>query len=254
MEAGMANGLKFASVYSVGNSAQTGIEEVLAYMDESFDPLIRSKVKLLYIENISKPGMLLKHASSLIRKGCRIAAIKAGTSEAGSRAASSHTGAMATPDLAVDALLRKAGIVRCFGRAELVTVASVFMHNYLKGGKIAIITHAGGPAVMLTDALSEGGLQVPHIKNLRAAELLSALHPGSSTGNPIDMLATATADQLGTVLDYCENYFDEIDGMIVIFGSPGLFPVHDVYKMLDDRMSRCRKPVIQHLIYIMYRK
>jgi acyl-CoA synthetase (NDP forming) len=95
---------------SVGNSAQHGIEDVLAYMDETFDPKESSKIKLLYIENISNPDRLLYHAKSLIRKGCRIAAIKAGSSEAGSRAASSHTGAMASSDLAVEALFRKAGI------------------------------------------------------------------------------------------------------------------------------------------------
>lgn len=243
MEAGISNGLTFSSVYSVGNSAQTGIEEVLEYMDESFDPQTSSRVKLLYIEHISQPLMILNHARSLIRKGCRIAAIKAGTSEAGSRAASSHTGAMATSDLAVDALFRKAGIIRCYSRAELVSVASVFMHKELKGKNIAIITHAGGPAVMLTDALSEGGLEVPRITHPGAVEMLSKLHPGSSVANPVDMLATGTAEQLGTVLDYCENKFDEIDGMIVIFGSPGLFPVNDVYRVLDDRMSHCRKPV-----------
>ena len=101
--------------------------------------------------------------SSLIRKGCRIAAIKAGTTEAGSRAASSHTGAMASSDSAVEALFRKAGIVRCSGREELTTVASVFFHKHLKGRNIAIITHAGGPAVMLTDALSAGGMNIPKL-------------------------------------------------------------------------------------------
>lgn len=243
MEAGMSNGLTFSSVYSVGNSAQTGVEEVLAYMDESFDPLTSSKIKLLYIENINHPDMLLRHARSLIRKGCRIAAIKAGTSEAGSRAASSHTGAMASPDLAVDALFRKAGIVRCFSRAELVSVASVFRHKELKGKNLAIITHAGGPAVMLTDALSDGGLEVPAITGPKADELLSKLHPGSSTGNPIDFLATGTAGQLETIISYCEDYFEEIDGIIVIYGSPGLFPVNDVYRVVDQKMNSCRKPL-----------
>jgi acetyltransferase len=243
MEAGIQLGLKFSSVYSVGNSAQVGIEEVLQYMDETYDPETSPGIKLLYIENISKPRLLLKHASSLIRKGCKIAAIKAGTSEAGSRAASSHTGAMASPDTAVDALLRKAGIVRCYSRTELVTVASVFMHPPLKGGNIAIITHAGGPAVMLTDALSEGGLKVPHITGPKADELLAKLHHGSSVANPIDFLATGNAEQLGYIIDYCENYFDQIDGMIVIFGSPGLFPVNEVYRVLDEKMTASRKPI-----------
>ncbi|HRW64046.1 MAG TPA: CoA-binding protein, partial [Bacteroidales bacterium] len=162
MESSIPKGLKFSSVFSVGNSAQVGVEEILKYLDETFDPKTSSKVKLLYVESINKPEMLLKHASSLIRKGCKIAAIKSGSSDAGSRAASSHTGALASSDVAVNALFRKAGIVRCAGRDELATVASIFMHPELKGKNIAIITHAGGPAVMLTDALSNNKLEIPH--------------------------------------------------------------------------------------------
>ena len=240
MESAMPNGLSFSSVYSVGNSAQMGVEEVLQYLDENFDPENSSRVKLLYIESINKPEMLLKHATSLIGKGCRIAAIKSGSSSAGSRAASSHTGALASSDAAVDALFRKAGIVRCYGREELATVAGIFMHKPLTGKNIAIITHAGGPAVMLTDALSNNGLEVPHIES---PELLEKLLPGSSVANPIDFLATGTAANLGDIIDYCDNRFDHIDAMAVIFGSPGLTEVYDVYKLLDEKMKTCRKPI-----------
>ncbi len=243
MEAGIPKGLKFANVFSVGNSAQTGVEEVVRYWDETFDPESSSRIKLMYIEDISKPEMLLTHASSLIRKGCRIAAVKAGSSEAGSRAASSHTGALASPDSAVEALFRKAGIVRCHGREELISVASVFTYPELKGNNFAIVTHAGGPAVMLTDALSEGGLDVPPIDSPAAEELLEKLFPGSSAANPIDFLATGTAAQLGLILDYTDRYFDNIDGIVVIFGTPGLFPVYDVYDILDQKMRTCKKPI-----------
>ncbi|MBN2683283.1 MAG: acetate--CoA ligase family protein [Bacteroidales bacterium] len=243
MEAGMPKGLTFASVYSVGNSAQLGVEEIVKYWDENYDPKISSSVKLLYMESINKPEMLLKHASSLIRKGCKIAAVKSGSSEAGSRAASSHTGALASSDSAVDALFKKAGIVRCSGREELATVASIFMHKELSGKNIAIITHAGGPAVMLTDSLSNGGLSVPHIEGKKADELLEKLFPGSSVANPIDFLATGTAEQLGHIIDACENDFPNIDAMAVIFGSPGLFEVYDVYDLLHEKMKICKKPI-----------
>lgn len=240
METSIPKGLKFSSVWSVGNSAQLGVEDVLQYLDETFDETESSKVKLLYIESINNPPKLLKHASSLISKGCRIAAIKAGSSDAGSRAASSHTGALASPDTAVDALFAKAGIVRCYSREELATVACVMMHKPLKGKNIAVITHAGGPAVMLTDALSNGGLQVPHLEH---PQLLEKLFPGSSVANPIDFLATGTAEQLGYIIDACENDFHQIDAMAVIFGSPGLFEVYDVYKVLDAKMKTCKKPI-----------
>ncbi len=240
MESGALNGLPFSSVYSVGNSAQMGVEEVLQYLDETFDPVHSSRVKLLYVESITKPQLLLKHARSLIAKGCKIAAIKSGSSSAGSRAASSHTGALASSDTAVDALFRKAGIVRCYGREELVTVAAIFMHNELKGRNIAIITHAGGPAVMLTDALSNNNFEVPH---LESPELLSKLFPGSSVANPIDFLATGTAEQLGEIIEHCDKKFDNIHGMAVIFGSPGLFENWDVYKLLHEKMNTCQKPI-----------
>jgi len=243
MEAGIPMGLPFARVFSVGNSAQMGVEEVLKFMDETYEEGKSPIVKLLYIENIDKPAMLLKHASSLIRKGCKIAAIKAGASEAGSRAASSHTGALASSDVAVDTLFRKAGIVRCFGREELISVASVFMYPELNGDRMAVITHAGGPAVMLTDALSDGGLKVPHINNDYTDELLELLYPGSSVANPIDFLATGNAEQLGHIIEYCDKKFDEIDGMAVIFGTPGLFPIFDVYELLNEKMKTTKKPI-----------
>ncbi|HDQ14397.1 MAG TPA: CoA-binding protein, partial [Sediminispirochaeta sp.] len=227
----------------VGNSAQIGVEEVLEYLDETYDPETSSSVKLLYIESINKPRKLLRHARSLIDKGCRIAAVKAGSSSAGSRAASSHTGALAGSDTAVDALFRKAGIVRCYGREELTTTAAAFLHPPLPGPRVAIITHAGGPAVMLTDTLSHGGLEVPPIEGPEAEALKKELFPGSSTANPIDFLATGTAEQLGKIIDYCEHKFDQIDAMVVIFGSPGLFPVYDVYEVLHEKMRSCKKPI-----------
>jgi acetyltransferase len=243
MESAIPAGLTFSSVWSVGNSAQTGVEDVLEYLDLNYIPGKSSRVKLLYIENIDNPGKLLKHSVSLINKGCRIAAIKSGSSEAGMRAASSHTGAMASPDATVDALLRKAGIVRCHGRSELTTVASLFMFPVPTGKRIGIVTHAGGPAVMLTDALSKGGIEIPPITSPVADSLRTKLFPGSSVSNPVDFLATGTAEQLGLILDACENDFDNIDAIAVIFGSPGLFPVSDVYDVLDRKMHSFKKPV-----------
>ncbi len=243
MEAGIPKGLQFANVFSVGNSAQLGVEEILKHMDENFNPETDSKVKLLYLEDIDKPQMLLKHATSLIKKGCRIAAVKAGGSEAGSRAASSHTGALASPDVAVEALFKKAGIVRCYGREDMISIASVFMYPELKGKNIAIITHAGGPAVMLTDTLSNGGLNVPHIEGADADSLKEQLFPGSSVANPIDFLATGSAEQLGIIIDYVDNKFDNIDAMVVIFGTPGLFDIYDVYELLAHKISTSKKPI-----------
>ena len=243
LESAVIKGLPFNSVWSVGNSKQIGIEDVLQYMDENFDHARDSHIKLLYIENISDPDKLLFHASSLIRKGCRIAAIKAGSSESGSRAASSHTGAIASSDSAVEALFRKAGIVRCFSREELTTVGCIFTLPPLTGRNFAIVTHAGGPGVMLTDALSKGGLNVPKLEGPEADELKSKLFPGSSVSNPIDILATGTPEHLALAIDYCENKFKDIDAIFVIFGTPGLVQLYEAYDVLHKKILECKKPI-----------
>ena len=243
LESAVIKGLQFNSVWSIGNGKQNGIEDVLQYMDETFDPATSSKVKLLYIENIADPDKLLLHASSLIKKGCRIAAIKAGSSASGSRAASSHTGAIASSDSAVDALFRKAGIVRCFSRDELTTVGCIFTLPRFSGKNIAIVTHAGGPGVMLTDALSKGGFDVPKLEGPVAEELKAQLFQGSSVANPIDILATGTPEQLGIAIDYCENKFTNIDAIMVIFGTPGLVQLYEAYDVLHKKILECKKPI-----------
>ena len=243
LESAVIKGLQFNSVWSIGNGKQIGIEDVLQYMVDTINPAVDSKVKLLYIENIANPDKLLFHATSLIRKGCRIAAIKAGASESGSRAASSHTGAIASSDSAVEALFRKAGIVRCFSREELTTVGCIFTLPALKGRNFAIVTHAGGPGVMLTDALSKGGLNVPKIEGERTEELKSKLFPGSAVANPIDILATGTPEQLGTAIDYCEHHFDQIDAIAVIYGTPGLTQLYEAYDTLHQKILECKKPI-----------
>ena len=244
IESAMRMGLRFNSVWSVGNAAQITVEDVLEYMDDNYNHEQDSNIKMLYIEDIKNPDKLLHHTVSLIRKGCKIAAIKAGSSESGSRATSSHTGAMANPDLAVEALFRKAGIVRCFSREELATVAAVFTLKELKGNNIAIVTHAGGPAVILTDALSKGGLNIPNLSETpEAQELKKQLLPGTSISNPIDVLGTGGPEHLDIAINYCEKKFKNIDGIAVIFGSPGLNRVYDSYEVLHQHMKTCKKPI-----------
>lgn len=243
LESAVVKGLQFNSVWSVGNARQIGVEDVLQYMNETFNPETDSGIKLIYVESIRDPDRMLFHASSLIRKGCKIAAIKAGSSESGSRAASSHTGAIAGSDAAVEALFRKAGIVRCFSREELTTVGCIFTLPKLRGRNFAIVTHAGGPGVMLADALSKGGLNVPKLEGPVADELKAKLFPGASVSNPVDILATGTPSQLSTVIDYCENRFGNIDAVLAIFGTPGLVTMFDTYEVLHQKMLTGKKPI-----------
>ena len=150
---------------------------------------------------------------------------------------------MASSDSAVEALFRKAGIVRCTGREELTTVASVFMHKPLNGRNIAIVTHAGGPAVMLTDALSAGGMNIPKLETADQEAILAMMNPGASAVNPIDMIATATVDQLDNVIEYADKKLPYIDGMSVIFGNNGLTDMTEVYELLHSKINGCNKPL-----------
>ncbi|HQQ94252.1 MAG TPA: acetate--CoA ligase family protein [Bacteroidia bacterium] len=243
LEMAIARGLKFSTMFSIGNSAQIGVEDVLEHWDETFDPEKSSKIKLLYMEKISDPARFLKHARSLYQKGCRLAAIKSGATAEGSRAVSSHTGSLSGSNVAVSALFRKAGVIRCSSRMELVYMAAIFTFAQLKGNRIAVITHAGGPGVMLTDELIRGGMRVPRLDGPKARALLSHLHPGSSVANPIDFLATGTASQLGTILDAVEHDFNQIDASVVVFGTTGMWRVDDVYKVLHDKMNAHKKPI-----------
>ena len=243
LEENINSGLTYNSVWSVGNANQTGVEDVLEHLDETFDPETSSRVILFYLEKIRNQEKLVKHARSLINKGCRIAGIKSGGTVAGRRAVMAHTGSEPLPDDIVCDLFRKAGIVRCQDRLELATVGGILMCPEVKGKNVAVITTAGGPAIMLTDFLCSNGMDVPLIEGPKAQELLGKLLNGSSVSNPIDFLATGSAEQLGIVIDAVENDFDNIDCMCVIYGSPGLIPIFEAYKVLDEKMKTCKKPI-----------
>jgi len=126
---------------------------------------------------------------------------------------------------------------------ELTTVASVFMHKPLNGRNIAIVTHAGGPAVMLTDALSAGGMNIPKLETSDQEAILAMMNPGASAVNPIDMIATATVDQLDRVIEYADKKLPYIDGMSVIFGNNGLTDMTEVYELLHTKINECSKPL-----------
>ena len=124
-----------------------------------------------------------------------------------------------------------------------MTLPKSSMQRGLGGGSFAIITHAGGPGVMLTDALSKGGMQVPPLSGPVADELKAQLYPGSSVANPIDILATGTPEHLAIAIDYCEKRFDQIDAIMVIFGTPGLVQLYSAYDVLHKKILECKKPI-----------
>jgi acetate---CoA ligase (ADP-forming) len=235
-------GLRFGSVYTVGNSVTIGVEEVLRYWDINFSPKHSGRVKMVYAEQIKKPEMFFRHIQSLRAKGCHVVVLKPGETEAGARAALSHTGSMAGDSEAYGYLIRKAGAIRCYCREELVYLANILLQKQLRGKNLAIITHAGGPGVMLADQLYKAGLHVPEIDKVTREKLLDKLHSGSSAVNPIDMLATAKREQLSYVVNTC-NSLEYIDGMVVIYGKTGMEDLFGTYKVLHEATTGYEKPV-----------
>lgn len=242
MEAGLERGLRFASMASVGNSASLGVEDFLAWQDETYEQA-PVRAKLLYLESLREPARLLRHARSLHSKGCRVVALKAGVTEVGARAASSHTGAMATSDAAVSALFDKAGVVRVDSKSEMVDVAGILTWaRPPRTDDIVIVTHAGGPGIMLADELSRQGFRVPELGPELQSKLLFGLFPGSSARNPIDFLAAGTADHLRHIFRVLAAE-TSIGAAAVVFGSPGLFDVWPVFQVILEAAREMPFPV-----------
>jgi acyl-CoA synthetase (NDP forming) len=249
MERASSRGLSFGTVINLGNSVQMGVEDLLELHDLNYSRA-SAPVLMLYMESVKKPAKLLRHARSLVDKGCAIVGIKSGATAAGERAAASHTGAMATSDTAVQALFDKAGIIRVQGRGELINVACVLtgVGGHLQGKRACVITDAGGPGVMLSDELNRQGMELPQLQEKTRAKLAKILPPEASTLNPIDMLPSRTADQtrqIIRVLRECEK--DHIDVITFLTGDSGLSDNADIYREVSGAMKQGAIPVLPML-------
>jgi acetyl coenzyme A synthetase (ADP forming)-like protein len=208
-------GIGISSFVSVGNKADVSGNDLIQYWAE--DP--NTSVILLYLESFGNP----KKFSEIARRVARtkpIVAMKSGRSTAGSRAAASHTGALGSNDVVVDALFRQAGVIRTERLEELFDVAALLSHQPLpKGPRVAILTNAGGPGILAADACEANGLQLPALSEETKQELRSFLPAAASVGNPVDMLASAPPEH------YCRALAailrdDSVDSVIAIFIPP----------------------------------
>ena len=248
-EQAVQRGLPFHSFLTIGNAAQCGAADLLALFDQQpgQDPCF---IKLLYLETIHNPRKLLRVARSLSGKGCILAGIKSGTTHAGSRAAASHTGAMATRDTAVQALFDKAGIIRVQSRQELIDVAGVLVcsKGKLDGRRVGIITDAGGPGVMLADELNRQGLEVPAFQERTRARLAQVLPAGAGLGNPVDCLPSRTGATMAKVFAILEEEeADQLDYLLFVVGDSGLGDNWEIYQAVIQAMDRSRIPILPSL-------
>jgi len=208
-------GIGISSFVSVGNKADVSSNDLIQYWAD--DP--RTSVILLYLESFGNP----KKFSEIARRVGRskpIVAVKAGRSAAGSRAAASHTGALATNDTVVDALFRQAGIIRTGRLEELFDVAALLSHQPVpRGNRVAILTNAGGPGILAADACEANGLELTSLTESTRVRLRAFLPAAASVGNPVDMLASASADHYRRALAIMLED-DQVDAVITIFIPP----------------------------------
>lgn len=217
-------GLGVSSFASIGNRADITGNDMLEYWEG--DPA--TDVALLYIESFSDPGRFSRVAQRVGRE-MPVVAVKSGRSVAGERATGSHTGALlSASDVTVDALFEQAGVIRTETLAELLDVASLLGSQPLPAGpRVGILTNAGGPGIMCADACEAAGLEVPELPSAVREALAEHLPAEASLANPVDMIATASAEQYRRSIATLAAW-EGIDALIVIFIRPLLTRAEEV--------------------------
>ncbi len=216
-------GLGMSSFVSVGNKADISGNDLLQYWEQDD----ATDVILLYLESFGNPRKFARIARR-VAKSKPIIAVKSGRSTAGARAAASHTGSIVAEDIAVDALFHQAGVIRTDTLEELFDVASLLAHQpFPAGDRVAILTNAGGLGILCADACEAAGLEVPEPDQGTVDALRALLPEEASVGNPVDMIASATAEQYGEALRLLARD-PNVDSIIVIFIPPLVTRAEDV--------------------------
>jgi acetyl coenzyme A synthetase (ADP forming)-like protein len=223
-----------SSFASIGNRADISGNDLIEYWEEDAE----TSVILLYLESFGNPRRFARIARRIGRSK-PIVAVKSGRSTAGARATSSHTGAMiAASDLTVDALFRQAGVVRTDNLAELFEVAAVLSNQPLpEGPRVGVVTNAGGPGIMCADTCEAAGLELPEPSAGLRDQLAEGLAPEASLVNPIDMIATASADDYARTIEAIADS-GEVDAIIAIFVRPLLVTATDVAEAIGRASER----------------
>lgn len=206
------NNIGISQFVSVGNKADvSGNDLVLAWED---DP--QTDVITLYLESFGNPRKFSRIARRIGRSK-PIVAVKSGRSSAGSRAASSHTGALASSDVAVSALFRQAGVIRVDTIEELFDAANLLANQPIpKGDRVGIVTNAGGPGILAADALEANGLVVPDLSEDLQARIKDKLAAEASARNPVDLIASGGPDEFAHATTLILES-GEVDSLIVIY-------------------------------------
>ncbi len=225
--------LGFSMFVSIGNKADVSDNDILQYWEN--DP--NTDIILLYMENVDDSKRFIQVSSRIAGKK-PIVAVKAGRTEAGARAISSHTGVLAGLDVGFDALFDRCGILRVTSMDELFDVAIALSNQPLpKGDGIAIITNAGGPGILATDAVTTIGMKMAKFEDKTIRYLKDNLPPVAAINNPIDVIASGGPDSYGVAMDAVLSD-KNVDGIIVIFVPPILVDHKAVINVIIEMIEK----------------
>jgi acetyl coenzyme A synthetase (ADP forming)-like protein len=229
-------GLGISSFVSVGNRADVSSNDLLEYWEQ--DDL--TGVVLLYLESFGNPRRFARIARRVGRRK-PVVAVKAGRTSAGRRAAGSHTAALAASDVAVEALFRQTGVIRAETLEEMIDLALALGSQPLpRGRRVAVVTNAGGPAILCADACEAGGLSLPELSSTTRERLASFLPASASITNPIDMIASATPEQFGRAVEVVLSS-GEVDALVVIYVAAGVCDGDSVARAVGAGVAAARK-------------
>jgi acetyl coenzyme A synthetase (ADP forming)-like protein len=232
-------GIGLSTFVSVGNKADVSGNDLLAYWAD--DP--RTDVILMYLESFGNPRKFSRLARSIGRSK-PIVVVKSGRSVAGARATSSHTGALvASSDVTTDALFRQTGVIRTETLGELFDVSALLVNQPLPAGcRVAIVTNAGGPAILAADACEAAGLEVPALSDATRARLREFLPLAASIANPVDMIASAGAAEYGRTIGALAAD-ESVDALIVMFTPPLVTKAADVAAAIRSALGSLERRI-----------
>ncbi len=233
-------GLGFSRIVSLGNKADLNEADFIA--DAADDP--NTRVILCYIEDVARGQQFLQAARAAVRKK-PVIILKSGASQAGARAASSHTGALAGSDLAYETAFRQCGIIRARSMAELFDLAVAFAHQPApRGNRVAVVTNAGGPGIVTTDNIEMSDLAMARLTKETARELRSNLPPEAAIYNPVDVLGDAGADRYRFALEKVLGDQNVDSAVVLVCPTAVTEPEQTARAIIETHRSHPEKPVL----------
>jgi acetyl coenzyme A synthetase (ADP forming)-like protein len=245
LEKASERNLGFSAFVSIGNKADVSSNDLLEWWEDDD----ATQVVLLYLESFGNPHKFARLARRIARRK-PVLALKAGSTEAGARAASSHTAALASSDTAVEALFRQAGVIRAATLEELVDAAALLSSQPLpRGRRVGVVTNAGGLGILCADACARAGLELPELGEETRATVRPLLPEDASLANPVDLLGSATGSTFESVIPALLED-KRLDALIVLFVPPVVAGAEEVAAAIQEAVARTStdKPVLAVLI------